>query len=360
MMSKDVQFLQLGMQEEELEMFDQVKIEYNKKVGNFLKKSRADSKRETCYVCGKECSSFCNSHSVPRFSLENIALNGYLYYSGNLVDMPMFDKPKGINEAGTFRIICRDCDSKVFMDYEDPVNYLKVPTGKMLSQIAMKNYLKNISKREYEISIYNNLSELTGNDMNQMQMVNNYDLIEYIDGFKFARKACESKWENNYFLCYFEMLDYVVPMAFQNNLSLISDFEGGIINDIYNHSPDYKLKDIHICVFPLESHSVVLMFIRNGEKRYRLFLKQFKKLTMEEKLKAINYIIFSYSEDVYIYKGLDKSILEDQELKMVAKQTPVAIANSPFAEFLEEAMDTYDLDKRNAIPNLLDRANRVR
>lgn len=355
-----IRLLQLGFSESEIERFNQKEIEYNKKTSSILKKSREDSKKSQCYICGKDCSSFCNSHSVPRYCLENIALNGRIYYSGNLIDMPMFDKEKGVNEAGTFRIICRDCDSKVFSDYENPENYSKLPTDKMLAQIAMKNYLKNISKRELEISLYDNISEMSGNDLSQQQNVNEMDLNEYISGFDYARKASKSKWNNNYYLCYYELLNYVVPISFQNSVSLVCDLEGGVINNIYHPSSDYILRDIHICVFPLKNTSVVLMFIKNGDSRYRAFLKQFKRLSTNEKLKVINYILFSYSEEVYIYRGLAESLLKDEGLKLAAKQTTTAIADIPFFDPLEQAIKTFDLNKRSAIPNLLDENYKIR
>ncbi|MGX4583081.1 hypothetical protein [Paenibacillus chitinolyticus] len=218
----------------------------------------------------------------------------------------------------------------------------------------MKNYLKNISKREFEISLYKNIAETTGNDLTHLQTINAYDLNEYISGFKYAKKACQSKWENNYYLCYYELMDYVVPLAFQNNISLISDLEGGIINDIYNPSPDYILKDIHICVFPLASYSVIMMFNKNGENRYRTFFKQFKKMSDQERLKVVNYILFSYSEDVFLYRGIDDTLLGHEGLKAAAKQTSIVVADTPFFDPLTQAKATFDLNKRSTVPNLLD------
>lgn len=353
-MKNDVGMLGLGLTADEIELFEQNRIEYKKKFASIIKKARAESKNSQCYICGKDCSSFCNSHSIPRFCLKNIASKGHLFYSGNLVDLPMLDKQKGLNEAGTFRIICNDCDGKVFSDYENPDNYSQKPTDKMLSQIAMKNYLKSISKREVENSLYKNIAEMTGNDLTDAQTINTLDLNEYVSGFEYAKKACQSKWDNNYYLCYYEKVDYVVPLAFQNNISLIVDLEGGVINDIYNPSSEYVLKDIHVCVFPLENHSVVMMFHKNGENRYRTFLKQFKKLSAHEKLEVINYITFSYSEDVFLYRDLDETVLNHEGLKTAASQTTIAVADSPFSDPLASARKTFDLNKRSTIPNLFD------
>lgn len=52
-------------------------------------------------------------------------------------------------------MICNDCDSKIFSDYENPDNYITQPTPKMITQMALKDSLKLISKRLMEIEIFN-------------------------------------------------------------------------------------------------------------------------------------------------------------------------------------------------------------
>ena len=359
-MRDDVRMRPLGFSKTEKDIYKSKKVEFNKKIGDLMKKSRAESKRSKCYICGNECSSFCNSHSVPRFCLENIALDGHVFYSGNLVELPMFDKPKGVNEAGTFKIICNDCDSKVFRDYENPESYFKKPTDKMISQMAMKNYLRNISKRELENALYHNIEQLPDEVVEYIQSINELDLKEHVAGFDYSKKAIASKWDDHFYLGYFEILDYVAPLAFQNCVALISDLEGNVVNNIYNDSSDYYLSELHISVFPLKNHSVVLIFVKKGEKKYKNFLKQFRKLATLEKLQVINYIVFSYSEDVFIYKGLDKEIIEDQEFKKVIQQSTIAEATTPFADSLGEAKKTFDLNNRHLIPNLLDSVYKVR
>ncbi|WP_019913820.1 hypothetical protein [Paenibacillus sp. HW567] len=357
----DVSLLKLGLTEDQKKDFNKKKVEFNKRIGSFLKVSRADAKNAECFICRKKCSSFCNSHSVPQFCLQNISVAGKFYHAGNLVDMPMLDKDKGIGEAGTFKIICSDCDNSVFSDYENPEAYYQGPTDKMLAQIAMKNNLKSISKRQFEIQLYRNMAKQFGNDkmMSHMEAVGSSDLNEYIYELQYAKKACQSKWDNNYYLSYYESIPYVVPIAFQNNIALVSDLEGGTINDIYNHLRDYVIKSVHICVFPLKNHSVIMMFCKNGEHRYSKFFKQFKNLSFEEKLKVINYIIFSYSENYYFYKGIDQEILSHANLKDVAKTTSVSVKNSPFADSLKVAKEAYDLNKRDTIPNFLSETFKV-
>lgn len=358
----EVSLMKLGLTDEEKNTYEKKKVEYNKKIGNLLKASRAESKNAKCFICDKQCSSFCNSHSVPQFCLQNISVSGKMYHSGNLVDMPMLDKDRGIGEAGTFKIICRECDSSVFSEYEDPEAYYQKPTDKMLAQIAMKNFLKSISKRQQEIQLYRNMEKEFGihEMMSQMKGIGSIDLKEYIDEFKYARKASQSKWNDHYYLSYFESIPYVVPIAIQSNIALVSDLEGGTINDIYNHSSDYVIKGIHLCVFPLHSHSVVMMFCNKNEKRYSNFFKQFNKLSFEEKLKVVNFIIFVYSEDYFFYKEINKEIFGNEGLKEIAKTLSVSVANSPDADSLAAAKETYDLNKRDTIPNFLSETYKVK
>ncbi len=187
-----VEMCHLGMLlEQDNKIMNKNKIEYKKQFGKLLAKSRRDSKLSECYYCGSPCSSFCNSHSIPAFCLKNIAVNGDVFYSNKLVNLPLLDYEKGVNDSGTFHLICRECDSKIFSDYENPDNYQDKPTPKMLAQIAMKDYLKSISKRLFELSLYDNINSELGmpkGRYEQQQAVNSMDLQEYIDGFKRAKR----------------------------------------------------------------------------------------------------------------------------------------------------------------------------
>ena len=116
---------------------------------------------------------------------------------------------------------------------------------------------------------------------------------------------------NSYYLCYYNQLDYVVPIAFQSSIALISDFKGQTINDIFNMSTSYKIKTINICVFPLVDKSVIFMFIENGDKRYRNFYREFNKLDKEDQLQTLTYILFLYSEEVYLSKSIPSDILKN-------------------------------------------------
>lgn len=140
----DPQMLSLGLDEQEHKNYSHNKITYNKLMSKIQAKARQEAKLNYCYYCKKEVSSFCNSHSVPQFCLRRIAADGKVYNANTLIDLPFMRSEQGVNEAGTFQLICRACDSKIFQQYEDPTAYQAKPTGQMLAQIAMKDYLQMI------------------------------------------------------------------------------------------------------------------------------------------------------------------------------------------------------------------------
>lgn len=65
---------------------EQNHIIYIRKILNEYKsKATANAKSDTCYLCQKKSSSFCNSHSVPQFCLKNIAAQGEVYYINTIL-----------------------------------------------------------------------------------------------------------------------------------------------------------------------------------------------------------------------------------------------------------------------------------
>ncbi|HNX29551.1 MAG TPA: hypothetical protein PKN87_09135 [Syntrophomonadaceae bacterium] len=356
MKNEDIKLLDIGLEDYELKKFDANKIKYKKQISKILAESRQKAKLDTCYFCGKATSSICKSHFVPAFCLRNIAVNGEVNYSNTLINVPGIDFDKGVNEAGTFRLICRDCDSKIFSDYENPENYVNEPSPKMIAQIAMKNYLKMISKRLFEIVLHDDIGgmlPISSGLLNQQKLVDKLDLDEYQKGFEKAKRLSSKTWSGEYYIFYYEKLDYVVPIAFQGAIVLISDLKGEIINDIYNLSPDYHTKEVHICVFPLQDSSIIMMFIDANDKRYKSFYKQFRKLKFDDKLALTNYIIFLYSEDVFFSKKIPQEVITDKRLIAVTRRSQIAVSSKPFGNAIEKVKQNFDLTRWQDIPNLL-------
>lgn len=339
---------------EDRKKYHRNKAQYNRKYSHFMRKVREEAKLPYCFHCKSEVESHCNSHSVPSFCLKNIAIEGKLHFTNTLIELPFFDEEKGVNKAGTFHLICRDCDSKIFSEYENPESYSLPPTQKMLSQIAMKTSLKKISKRHIETVIYNSLIEKTGSDYAESQLaVAELDLSDFTVEYDYAKKAIAQNSTNAYYMFFYHELDYVVPIAYQDSVVLVSDFRDNTVNQIYNYSSKYKTQELHICVFPMANKSVIIMFIKDGYRRYRDFYKDFKKMKLDDKLRSITYIMFAYSEDIYFSKNLTDVITSNEKLGQVTSQTSTIQSHFPFVDANSIANQGFSLSNRIKIPNLL-------
>lgn len=337
-------------------------IDFKKLQSQFSAMARKDSKPTECLYCQQDAPKFCNSHSVPATFLKNIAVNGEIYTPNKIIDLPIFASEKGVNNSGTFKVICRGCDSEIFKEYENPDKYETKPTDKMIAQIAMKNHLRSIGKRRFEISLYHNMKKeiskkqhmnpFINSYINGMIEVSNLDLHEYIKGFKRAKKVIEKSWNNEFYLFYHEKLDYIVPLAFQAEVTLNFDFNGNTINNVYNKSKKYIIQTLHISIFPLKSYSIIMMFIDKNNRRYRPFYKQFRNLDINQKLAAVNFIIFSLSEDIFMSKNVHDAFINNENLQKVAGLTSIQFANEP-VESNQLLQKSFNFSEMNNIPNFL-------
>ena len=353
----EVGFICLGIQDGENDKIIS-SLEDKKKINKIFSECRRAAKEDKCFFCGNNVSSFCNSHSLPSFCLKNISVNGEVYFANKMVGSTRMDEQGGVKKAGTFQLICRNCDSKEFQDYENPDNYKDTVQPKMLAQIAIKNCLRMIAKRKNENQLYkkNLQTSLLGKNFNvdQREYID-LDLTDYIKSYEKAKRLRNKNWNGEYYLFFYHKLNYVVPLAFQGLVSLIVDIDGNTVNDIYNKSPDYHIQDLHICVFPLKNETVIMMFVDSMDKRYRPFYKSFIKLPIDEKLSLVNYIIFLYSEDVFLSKAIPQEILVNKKLKEVMQQSQVAVVQEVDTDIIQhEAEKVFSLQQHRSIPNLLD------
>lgn len=353
----EVGFICLGIQDGENDKIIS-SLEEKKKINKIFSECRRAAKEDKCFFCGKNVSSFCNSHSLPSFCLKNISVNGEVYFANKMVGSPRMDEQGGVKKAGTFQLICRNCDSKEFQDYENPDNYKDTVQPKMLAQIAIKDCLRMIAKRknENQINRKNLQTSLLGKKfiVDQREYID-LDLTDYIKSYEKAKRLRNKNWYGEYYLFFYHKLNYVVPLAFQGLVSLIVDIDGNTVNDIYNKSPDYHIQDLHICVFPLKNETVIMMFVDSMDKRYRPFYKSFMKLPIDEKLSLINYIVFLYSEDVFLSKAIPQEILSNKKLKEVMQQSQVAVVQELDIDYMQHEVEKiFSLHQHRSIPNLLD------
>ncbi len=337
-------------------MSPEEKLERDKALSRNISEARKRAKRDTCIYCGKQVTSFCNSHSVPRFVLDNIDAAGEVLSHNAILHLPpsALKENPGLKKAGTFQIICEDCDHIIFRDYENPESYSVASSlsSDILAQIALKNYLFVIAKRRFEIELRKITQENVGFDICQEEIdVFEMDLNHYTNKYRKAKNAVVKK-SSSYYMFYYKLLDYVVPIAYQGVVALSIGLDGEMINDVYNHNPKYCVSDLHICVFPLENQTAIMLFIEDGDKRYRKFYKKFNALPLEEQLGIINYILFLYTEDYFLSKSIYDE-LQNDSIRECSSLSLIAYKDSPAEDSSPLLREKLDLSNWRSIKNFL-------
>ena len=333
-------------------------IEMRKLLGRHIKDAVAKSRHEKCMLCDKP-GGFCKSHTIPQFCLENIAWNGKLNSINTLIDSELLNKDSGVNNAATFHIICKQCDGKVFQDYEKGEAYDTVPSETALNQIVLKSSLRDIYKHETEIELFEAGKQLEKANhplrsfitipiINSQIHARTKDVEECYEIFRKAKDYLSSSksWLR---VVSYDKLNYTVPIAFQGMIALVTGVNGEVINDNFNHKRNYKIEYLHLAVFPLKEATAVMLFLDSANKRYTQFEKYMTDTTPEKRLEIINRIIMLYTEDYFLSKQLDKDTLENLEDSARTLQDPIIINSR---KSLKKAIKDYDLRRDTFIPNL--------
>lgn len=53
-----------------------------------------------------------------------------------MINIALLNSDKGIGETGTFKLVCRECDGKIFQDYENMESLCAKPSESIIEEIA--------------------------------------------------------------------------------------------------------------------------------------------------------------------------------------------------------------------------------
>ena len=314
---------------------EKVEIESQKLTNDVYKAGRQNIGIKKCFLCGK-ATSICNSHSIPRSILKNIAVEGMLLSGLYIDDHYGYKSKSGILNTWTFQIICRECDSKYFRHYEREKALLLSPTEPILSEIALKNGLFMLHKRLCDNSVQ---KILLSNHID-----NSYDISPLFDKDDFsyvtrrARRYCDQQLTEKHQVVFYDVLSWKAPIAVQSAITIHHNVYDGIVNDTFEYSTLVRMQPIHLCVFPYATRTAILMFYDRWDSKNVAFEKQFLSLSHAKQIEWINYIIFKSIEHFAI-SPLVKECLDNEYLKRL---------------FLERASDKdKDCVRPNQIPNFL-------
>lgn len=335
-------------------------IEARKILSQYQHESQRRAKEEKCFICGNKVTSFCNSHSVPQFVLKHIAKDGKVLNGACALEIEYVNQEDGVNRSGTFSLICRECDSHIFSDYENEESLVNFPSNRVLAEMDLKNTLQQISKRHFEIELYALIQERKKNLQNKglLDDIHSLDVRDYTFDYKRAKKIIDKNLKSGYVLTYTTLLPYVVPIAAQSGITLMKDLSGNVVNDIYNTSPDIRMQSLHCCIFPLTDSTRIIVFHHKDDRNYVRFDQQFAKLNEEEKLKLINYLQFQYSENYFASPTIEKTLSTNEQLKALCGENGDA-PNLGFSTF-EDLLIKHQPIPIEAIPNFLSEQYKLR
>lgn len=298
-------------------------IEIRKKMSKLLSVARNNAKPDACILCGQPQTSFCNSHSVPLLALKNIAVNGEVLLASALMGIEdVIDIEDGVKSSGTFHFICNDCDRKFFQDYENEQNLKLKPTDKMLAEIAVKNFLLQLSRRAEERSLYRELQKEFNTYINleDLEEIKGLDVRDYTEEFWFHKDIADKNVKGGYQILFWKVVPYKVPIAVQSAVSLSKDLEGNEINNIFDMSESVRMQFMHLAVLPLKEGSVILAFYHKRDKLYRKLRHQINSMQEHNVLRFLNYIIFAYTENYFISKTIQSTIESDEKLLKLGRE----------------------------------------
>lgn len=318
---------------------------------------------KSCLLCGKDVKGFCNSHSIPAFCLKNIATDGKLYTFNSIIEVEILPSESGVNKSGVFYAVCRDCDSSFFQDYENEQNYLSSVSPKMLWEIEIKNLL-----RSYHARIKNGLlARRVGEDVHseKKQMVNQIANVELLSAILSIKQYSQLRQNQNiqalYDVIYFKKLNYIVPIAFQDSVSLFADCQGNVVNNLYKFGS--KIQNLNICIFPMKQSSVLLMFTQKRNSNYKKFKKQIQFLDDDSIQKLMLQIMFLYSENFFYSKKMEDILKKDSIVNKLSETTTI-IENSKTNNqesyfYLAQALEAYSLKNFMSMTNYLSKEYQV-
>ncbi len=137
----------------------------------------------------------------------------------------------------------------------------------------------------------------------------------------------------------------------QSAIALPKDYDGYSVNDNFDMSEDTRMEDMHICVFPMDSETIVLAFYHKRDTKYRKLRHQLNSISDKKKIEYLNWVIIKYTENYYLSKTI-LNVLNNEKLQELSKDNN-DFPNMGFVS-LDTIIEGYDPICKEEIPILLD------
>lgn len=366
---------------------------------SFINKSN-----KVCIFCNKK-RKIIRSHSIPRFLLKRISKTGYVYTFHYFNNFMYQKKSVGIAKANVFYSLCGECDNKYFNTYEGELNVDNI-SNRYLQEIALKNTVNILCRKKRLVNAAVILYTSEVNRMLKMWIkeegidkrfpvicdvdyvidfrINEYSnfikpkynhLKKFLDDYSAQflstasantnlmlenfRSLCKYRdQEVNFDLMFYLNLDYKTPIAIQDEINLLLDFDNDIINDNRQSVQKFvRQYGFHLCVFPGENSTRILLFTDSKWTfKYKNFFAKLNAFSLKEQLESINFIIFMYTDTYLISDELNENILiklKEDYKKISSKDFFICKDNEKSKKIYEQYLNWYNFKNRNEIINLL-------
>lgn len=286
-------------------------IKISKEFSKIRKEANEYTKGTNCTLCGKECSSFCNSHTIPRFVIKNISENGKVYIPSMSFEkldldarLKLFQANPGVEKTLTFECICRECDNGVFSCVENETVLEKAFDGRILNLYALKILLHTYYSK-IKSTNFLNIGAEKKNRPDIASMLSTPWIFDAIETTREIRDY-KSAMENGAFIKHKIILDIIldkkVNFCTTTEITLPFSYLGKKINDLAGEE-SYRTRfgGIFILILPLKSGKTrVVMYYRRKYSVYDTVRDEFENMDLETKLQAISNILIIYTEE-FVY-----------------------------------------------------------
>lgn len=281
----------------------------NNSISNKVTKAKKKFREENnkCVCCNKQ-SKFKNSHTIPRYILENINSeeenkngNKKILTISNFSSInKYYPEGLGIKRTNCFECICNDCENRLFKYYEQP-DLLPLQKFNEYDTLTKNNIMRSIALKTdissyyfYQIEKNLDLEEYSNYFSNKDEFLSDYNFR-----IKKLKNNLKNEYQyNKYKILYAELLDYNVGFSIQES-----------INDLGGKGKlDITKGTTYVNVFPLGDKTLILIFINNKySKKYRDLEAIFKSKTTEEILLFLNYNILLETQHIFFDYNVFKS-----------------------------------------------------
>ena len=307
-------------------------------LNRFTREINKNSKVNECVLCGSKMTSPCNSHVVPQFILKEIAEEGHVSYGHafHLLSIFGLKKTTGINDAYTFRLICKKCDANYFKNYENPNKFVSFDTLSendqkiMLCEMAIKAHLSHLDMKFKQLVMNDMVNQGKVSEMERegkLFLAERHDANEHFNYIKKLKKLMKSN-KNPFVVFFNEVLDYQTKLATQTLINFNYDLEGNQIFDPYLIETSNQCRYFYLMILPYKGKTRVLFFIEKiNVANVQPIIDGFNNLSDEEKLHFLFISLIIHDQQFYMSPSFaDKIFKKDKALVKLYTKTDKSIS----------------------------------